>query len=109
MSVAVQKMLAIHIVLSVVPLSISYIQRAPPIDADPRRNPGFSDLFIFRKMWIVDFFPMVFGVLEGLQSIGNGCGLQIDGFSAHIEPYESIFEDFHDLDHGGLTLVPNSP
>ena len=28
-----------------------------------------------------------FGVWEGLQSIGNGCGLQMDGFSAHFEPY----------------------
>ena len=53
---------------------------------------------------------MGFGVWEGLQSIGNGCGLQIDGFSAQTEPYESIFDDFHDFDDfGGLTLVPEGP
>ena len=54
---------------------------------------------------------MGFGVWEGLQSIGNGCGLQMDGFSAHFEPSRSIFDDFHDFGHfgvdsGGLTLFP---
>ena len=38
----------------------------------------------------------------------------MDGFSAHFEPYGSIFEDFYDLDDfgivlGGLTLVPEGP
>ena len=42
-------------------------------------------------------FPVGFGVWEGLQSMGNGCGLQIDGFSAHFKPYEFIFDDFHDF------------
>ena len=58
----------------------------------------------------VDFcdFPMGFGVWEGLQSMGNGRGLQMDGFSAHFEPSGSIFDDFHDFGHlgvdsGGLT------
>ena len=32
------------------------IKRAPPIAADPRRNPGFSDFLIFRKMWISGIF-----------------------------------------------------
>ena len=50
---------------------------------------------------------MGFGVWEGLQSIGNGCGLQMDGFSAHFEPSGFIFKDFHDCCHfvvfsGGL-------
>ena len=54
------------------------------------------------------------GVWEGLLSIGNGCGLQIDGFSAQTEPYESIFDDFHDFDDFGivfvgLMLLPESP
>ena len=54
------------------------------------------------------------GVWEGLESIGNGCGLQMHGFSARFEPYGSIFEDFHDFDvlgvvFGGLTLVPEGP
>ena len=43
--------------------------------------------------------------------MGNGCGLQMYGFSAHFEPSESIFEDFHDFGHfgvdsDGLTLFP---
>ena len=49
----------------------------------------------------VDFghFPVGFGVWEGLQSIGNGCGLQMDGFSAHFEPCGSISDDVHDFNH----------
>ena len=43
--------------------------------------------------------------------MGNGCGLQMDGFSAHFEPYGFISNDFHDFGHfgivsGGLTLFP---
>ena len=57
---------------------------------------------------------MGFGVWEGLQSIGNGCGLQMDGFSARFEPSESISVDFHDFGHfaidsGGLTLFSEGP
>ena len=49
-----------------------------------------------------------------LQSIGNGCGIQIDGFSAQTDPYESIFNDFHDfydfgIVFGGLTPLPEGP
>ena len=56
-------------------------------------------------------FPVGFGVWGGLQWIGNGCGIQIDGFSAQTEPYGSIFDDFHDFDDfsivfGGLMLLP---
>ena len=47
---------------------------------------------------------MGFEVWEGLQSIGNGCGIQIDGFLAQTEPYESIFIDFHDLDDFGIVF-----
>ena len=41
----------------------------------------------------------------------NGCGLQMDGFSAHFDEYEFIFNDFHDFDDcavisDGLTLFP---
>ena len=64
----------------------------------------------------VDFwnFPVGFGVWEGLQSIGNGCGLQMDGFSAHFEPSESILDNFSDFVQfgvvsGGLTLFPEGP
>ena len=27
--------------------------------------------------------------------MGNGCGLQMDGFSPYFKPYESIFNDFN--------------
>ena len=60
-------------------------------------------------------FPVGFGVWEGLQWIGNGCGVQIDGFSAQTEPYETIFDDFHDFGHfgidvlDGLALLPEGP
>ena len=65
-------------------------------------------------MWIVGIFCWDLGVWEGLQSIGNGCGLQMDGFSAHFEPSESISVDFYDFDHfaidsGGLTLFSEGP
>ena len=46
---------------------------------------------------------MGFGVWEGLQSIGNGCGLQMDGFSSHFDQYESNFDDFHSF--GNLAVV----
>ena len=59
-------------------------------------------------------FPMGLAVWEVLQSIGNGCGLQMDGFSTHFEPYGSIFNDFDDLNDfasffDGLTLFSEGP
>ena len=82
----------------------------PPTLADSRIF-GFFDFSENVDFWN---FPVGFGVWEGLQSIGNGCGLQMDGFSAHFEPYESILDDFHDFDDfavvsGGLTLFPEGP
>ena len=84
-------------------------ERATPIAADP----GFSHFYFSEN---VDFwnFPVGFAVWGGLQSIGNGCGIQIDGFSAQTEPCEFIFNDFHDFDHfgivfGGLMLSPEGP
>ena len=58
--------------------------------------------------------PVRFGVWKGLQSIRNGCGLQMDGFSAHVEPSELIFDYFHDfcdfaVVSDGLTLFPEGP
>ena len=46
--------------------------------------------------------------------MGNGCGIQIDGFSAQAEPFGFIFDDFHDFDSfsivfGGLMLSPEGP
>ena len=57
---------------------------------------------------------MGFEVWEGLQWIGNGCGLQMDGFSTHFERYESILDDFHDFGDfevvsNGLALFPEGP
>ena len=82
----------------------------PPTPADSRIF-GFGD---FPE--IVDFlnFAVGFGVWEGLQWMGNGCGLQMDGFSTHFEPSESISVDFHDFGHfgvvcGGLMLFPEGP
>ena len=82
----------------------------------PPTPAGFriSDFWIFWKMLSFGFFPVGFGVWEGLQSIGNGCGLQMDRFSAHFEPHGSTFEDFHDfydfeIVSNGLTLFPEGP
>ena len=77
---------------------------APPIAADP----GFLD---FSENADLGNFPVGFWVWGGLQWIGNGCGIQIDGFSAQTEPYESIFDDVNDFDNfgigfGGLMLSP---
>ena len=79
----------------------------PPTPADSRSF-GFFD---FSENVDLGFFLSGFGVWGGLESIGNGCGLQMDGFSAQIEPYGSIFDDFHDFGIvlGGLTLVPEGP
>ena len=59
-------------------------------------------------------FPVGFRVWGGLQWIGNGCGLQMDGFSAQSEAHGSIFNDFHDFDDfgivfGALTLLLEDP
>ena len=43
-------------------------------------------------------FTMGFGVCEALQSMGNGYGLPMDGFSSHFEPHESISDDLHNFD-----------
>ena len=46
--------------------------------------------------------------------MGNGCGLQMDGFSTHFEPSKSISFDFNDFGHfgvgsDGLMLFPGGP
>ena len=73
------------------------IKGAPPV-ADPGGFPGY---WIFGFLGTCGFggFPVGCGVWEGLQSMGNGCGLQMDGFSAHFEPFESISIAFHDFDN----------
>ena len=66
----------------------------------------------------VDFgnFSMGLGVWEALQTIGNGCGLEMDGFSAHcsfraISVHFDDFQDFSDfaLVSDGLTVLPEGP
>ena len=55
--------------------------------------PTAADLWIFRTMLIFGI-PLGFGILEGLQSMGNGCGLQTNGFSTHFDQYDSISRIF---------------
>ena len=89
------------------------VKWAPPIAADPG---GFLDFRFFDFSKNVDFwnFPVGFGVWEGLPWMGNGCGLQMDGFSAHFDPSGFIFIDFYDFNHFrvdtvGLTLFSEGP
>ena len=70
----------------------------PPTPADSRIF-GFFD---FSENVDFGFFPTGFEVCEGLQWIGNGCGLQMDGFSAYVEPSECISDDFYDFDQFGV-------
>ena len=95
------------------PDSAKAFKGAPPIAADPGGLPDFLILYFLEH---VDFwnFPVGFRVWEGLQWIGNGCGLQMEGFSAYFEPSEPISDDFHDFGHSGvdsgrLTLFPEGP
>ena len=82
----------------------------PPTPADSWIF-GFVD---FSKNDDFSTFPMEFGVWEGLQSIGNGCGLQIHRLSVHFEAYGSIFDVFHHFTEfavasDGLTVFPEHP
>ena len=83
---------------------VAYVKGLRPLPPTPADSRIFG-FFDFSKN--VDFwnFPVRFGVWEGLQSIGNGCGLQMDGFSAHFEPSESIPIDFHDFRHFGVVSI----
>ena len=82
----------------------------PPTPADSRI---FGFLNFSENVYFL-VFPAGFGVWEGLQSIGNGCVLQMDGFSVHFDEYEFIFDDFHYFDYFAsvfdrLTLFPEDP
>ena len=61
---------------------------------------------------------LIWGILRcdsGARRVcGNGCGLQMEGFSAHFEPYRFIFDNvqhFVDfaVDSKGLRLLPEGP
>ena len=69
----------------------------PPTPADFRIF-GFFDFSENVDFWN---FPVGFGVWEGLQWMGNGCGLQMDGFSAHFDHSGSISVDFCNFRHFG--------
>ena len=92
------------------PQILKGLRPLPPTPADSRIF-GFFD---FSENADFGNFPVGFEVRGGLQWIGNGCGLQMDGFSAHSDPYGSILNDFHDFGHfgidsSGLTLFQESP
>ena len=75
---------------------------------------GFWGKCDFSENVDLGIFLMGFGRWEGLQSIGNGCGIQIDQLSTHFEPYEFILYNVHDFDHfgivfDGLMLLPKGP
>ena len=63
-------------------------------------NPAPSDFGVF--WWD-------FGVWEAFQRTGNGCGIQIDEFSAQTEPYLSICKDFDDFVQPGIMQVRRIP
>ena len=82
----------------------------PPTPADS----WIFGFFNFSENMDFGDFPVGFGIWEGLQWIGNGYGLQIDRFSAHFDPSESILDHFHYFGHfshvsGGLTLFSEGP
>ena len=66
------------------------LKGAPPIAADPAASRIFR---FFDLSENADFgnLPVGFGGREGLQSMGNGCGLQMDCFSTDFELWGSIF------------------
>ena len=45
-----------------------------------------------------------FEVWEAFQWTGNGCGIQIEEFSAQTEPYSSICKDFDDFVQFGIVF-----
>ena len=76
-------------------------------------TPEFRIFRFLRKMSIFVIFRWDLG-WGGLQWIGNGCGIQIDGFSVQTETYGFILYDFHDvvdfgIVFGGLMLLPEGP
>ena len=89
------------------------IEGAPPIAADPGGFPDFRILCFFEKC-VFWKFPGGFGIWGGVQSIGTGCGIQMDGFSAQTEPYGFMFDDVYDFGNFAfvsdrLTLFPEFP
>ena len=56
-------------------------------------NPAPVDFGVF--WWDLEFW-------EVFQWIGNGCGIQIDEFSAQTELYSSIWNNFYDFAQLGI-------
>ena len=90
--------------LSCLPIITNFkgLRPLPPTPAGSRIF-GFFDFSENVDFWD---FQVGVGVWEGFRSMGNGCGLQMDGFSAHFEPSESILDDFHDFGHFGIVSGP---
>ena len=63
-------------------IEIKGLRPLPPTPADSR----IFGFVYFSENVDLGNFPLGFGVWEGLQSMGNGCGLQMDGFSTHFDP-----------------------
>ena len=51
---------------------------------------------------ILGYFWWDLGFREVFQWTGNGSGIQIDEFSAQIEPYSSIWKNFDDFAQFGI-------
>ena len=80
------------------------MQGAPPIAADPGGFRDFRIFLLFKKRWFLNVSGGIWG-RGSLRSIGNACGLQIEGFSAQTEPYGFIFNNFDDFGHFGIVFV----
>ena len=81
-------------------LYLKGLRPLPPTPADSR----IFGFFYFSENVDLGNFPVGFGVWEGVESIGNGSGIQMDGFSAREVPYSFIFDYFHDFGNFGVVF-----
>ena len=102
-----------YFVPSIWPCPFCVRNRDSPLGPNHGEVLAFFD-FVENVYVFFENFPVGFGVCEGVQSIDASCGIQIDGFSVHLEPYGFIFKHFHDFGDfavvsGGLTLFQKGP
>ena len=71
-------------------------KEALPIAADPIEFPDLRIFVFFGNCGFGEISNRIWG-LGTLQSMGNGCGLQTDGFSADLNEYEHMFDDCSDF------------
>ena len=86
------------------------IEGAPPIATDPCEFPDFRICSFFQKK----IFENLRWDLGSGRAMQNGCGLQMDGFSAHFDSSGFIAVDFYDfcdfaIVSTGLMLFPEGP